>query len=128
MALLGIAYEGVVVEERLPFLKLRLRTGGYAHVRAQKGLGVGDRVKFYYEPRHGMIAEVLTITEWEEEERIRQAEITHAVKELQLRDGSCDEVLPDETDGLGFIVDNTDAFHRSIPRLEEGAEPGDYDM
>ena len=111
MALLGIAYEGVVVEERLPFLKLRLRTGGYTHVPAQKELGVGDRVKFYYEPRHGMIAEVLTITEWEEEERIRKQEIDHAVQERMLRDGSCDGVLLDEE-----IC------------LEEGAEPGDYEM
>jgi len=111
MALLGIAYEGVVVEERLPFLKLRLKTGGYTHVRAQKGLGVGDRVKFYYEPRHGQIVEVLTMAEWEEEQRIRQAEIDHAVQERMLRDGSCDEVLLDEE-----IC------------LEEGAEPGDYEM
>ena len=111
MALLGIAYEGVVVEERLPFLKLRLKTGGYTHVRAQKGLGVGDRVKFYYEPRHGQIVEVLTMAEWEEEQRIRQAEIDHAVQERMLRDGSGDEVLLDEE-----IC------------LEEGAEPGDYDM
>jgi len=112
MALLGIAYEGVVVEERLPFLKLRLRTGGYTHVPAQKGLGVGDRVKFFYEATHRRIVEVLTITEWEEEERIRKQEIDHAVQERMLRDGSCDEVPPDEEE---------------ICPEEEG-EPGDYDM
>lgn len=112
MALLGIAYEGVVVEERLPFLKLRLKTGGYTHVRAQKGLGVGDRVKFYYEPRHGMIAEVLTIAEWEEEERIRKQEIDHAVEKMMLRDGSCDEVL---------------SYEEEVCPEEEG-EPGDYEM
>ena len=111
MASLGIAYEGVVVEERLPFLKLRLRTGGYTHVRAQKGLGVGDRVKFYYEPRHGQIVEVLTIVEWEEEQRIRQAEINHAVSTIMLRDRSGDEVLIEEE-----------------VCLEEEGEPGDYDM
>jgi hypothetical protein len=114
MALLGIAYEGVVVEERLPFLKLRLRTGGYTHVRAQKGLGVGDRVKFYYEPSHGMIAEVLTIAEWEEEQHIRQQEIDHAAQERMLRDGSCDEVLTIEEE--------------DEERLEEEGEPGDYEM
>jgi hypothetical protein len=112
MALLGIAYEGVVVEERLPFLKLRLKTGGYTHVRAQKGLGVGDRVKFYYEPRHDQIVEVLTIAEWEEEERIRQEEAKHAAEARILRDGSGDEVLPDEEEIC----------------LEEGGEPGDYEM
>jgi len=112
MALLGIAYEGVVVEERLPFLKLRLKTGGFTHVRAQKGLGVGDRVKFYYEPRHGQIVEALTIAEWEEEQRIRQAELDHEVEEMQLRDGSGDEVL----------------LCKEEVCLEEGGEPGDYEM
>ena len=111
MALLGIAYEGVVVEERLPFLKLRLRTGGYTHVPAQKGLGVGDRVKFFYEPRHGMIAEVLTIGEWEEEMRTQEANKTHSAGKEEERDGSCDEVLLEE----------------EICPEEEG-EPGDYDM
>jgi hypothetical protein len=112
MALLGIAYEGVVVEERLPFLKLRLKTGGYTHVKAQKGLGVGDRVKFFYEPKHDQIVEVLTIAEWEEEMRARQAELDHEVEELQLRDGSGDEVLLCEEE---------------VAPEEEG-EPGDYEM
>ena len=120
MALLGIAYEGVVVEERPPFLKLRLRTGGFTHVRAQKGLGVGDRVKFYYEPRHGQVVEVLTMAEWEEEERTRQAEAKHAAEARILRDGSCDEVLTAEEDYELF-------FARECELDGEG-EPGDYDM
>ena len=111
MASIGIAYEGVVVEERLPFLKLRLRTGGFTHVPAQKGLCVGDRVKFYYESNHRRIVEVLTITEWEEEERIRKEEEKHAAEERILRDGSGDEVLLEEE-----------------VCLEEEGEPGDYEM
>jgi hypothetical protein len=120
MALLGIAYEGVVVEERLPFLKLRLRTGGYTHVPAQKGMCVGDRVKFYYESNHRRIVEVLTIAEWEEEERIRKEEGKHAAEERILRDGSCDGVLSDE--------DDYELFFARECELDGEGESGDYDM
>jgi hypothetical protein len=120
MAFLGIAYEGVVVEERLPFLKLRLRTGGFTHVPAQKGLRVGDRVKFFYEANHRRIVEVLTIAEWEEEERIRQEEAKHAAEERILRDGSGDEVLSTE--------DDYELFFARECELDGEGEPGDYDM
>ena len=120
MASIGIAYEGVVVEERLPFLKLRLRTGGFTHVPAQKGLVVGDRVKFFYETSHRRIMEVLTITEWEEEKRIRQEEVEHAAEERILRDGSCDGVLSDE--------DDYELFFARECELDGEGEPGDYDM